>query len=403
MTKNVVILDSNLSDSKFGGKTIRLLNIFRRLKDRYNLFYFPLVNIEKVPDYLYDVFPYIFPIKLDIFPSRLQKLYCYLQFQPAYNYMLCGQSFLRSVWEKINACIPLIDIDVVHVFDFYIGSVGLYGKKLLRLDAKFVWDIGDSWWLMQKRKLANSFFLSFFLSFKELYFAYMFMHYETGLVRTYDSTILVGYKEFQEYSLSLRRKLMLIPNGVNESFLNYNYTISNVVPKSLIFTGNMDYPPNREAVSHFLSDIYPNILAKNDDVVLYLVGRNADKLKSLESERIRIVGEVEDIRPFIANSHIYIAPIRLGGGIKNKLLEAMALGKDIVCYPETVEGFGKPLPSNVHIVYDEYHFANKAIELLNKPVSIHRESIDFIRSNYTWDMAVKKYVELYDKRNNSGI
>ncbi len=394
--KNVVIIDGNIPNSVFGGKSIRLINIFDRLKKNYRLFYFPLTR-GTLPDYVFNLFGSIYPIQLDIVPSLIQKLYCYSQFQPVYNYLLYADDFLKTIWEKINMCIPLIDIDIVHVFDFYIGSVGLYGKKCLHLDALFLWDIGDSWWLAQKRWFRTS------PSVKALYFVQMLRRYELDLIRKYNKTILVGYSEVADYPAILRSKLVWIPNGVSGLFLDYNYNVSEVIPRSLLFTGNMDYPPNRKAVSHFLSDIYPNILAKNDDVVLYLVGRNADKLKSLESERIRIVGEVEDIRPFIANAHIYIAPIRLGGGIKNKLLEAMALGKDIVCYPETVEGFEMPLPSNVHIVYDEYHFANKVIELLDKPVSIHRESIDFIRSNYTWDIAVEKYVELYDKRNNSGI
>ncbi len=394
--KNVVVLDANLSDSVFGGKTIRLLNIFGRLRKEYRLFYFPL-NAGDLPDYVFNVFDNVYPIHINIEPSLIQKLYCYSQFQPAYNYLLYAGDFLKVIWEKVNTCIPLIDIDIVHVFDFYIAAVGAYAKNYLKINSDFFWDIGDSWWLMHKRKNRKD------AALKDIYFERMFKHYEMGFIKHYDKTIFVGFKDYSDYPSILRQKIHLIPNGVNDSFLSYKYDVSEIAPNSLIFTGNMDYPPNRYALMHFLSDIYPYITDKVGNVVLYIVGRNGEKLKYLECSTIKVIGEVDDIKPFIAKSHIYIAPIRLGGGIKNKILEAMALGKDIVCYPEAISGFDKKLPPNVYVVDSARDFSEKVVEVLNSPPVIHNGSVDFIRNNYTWDIAIRKYKELYGKRDNTSI
>jgi glycosyltransferase involved in cell wall biosynthesis len=115
-------------------------------------------------------------------------------------------------------------------------------------------------------------------------------------------------------------------------------------PHSLVFWGRLDFEPNVDAVCWFAKAVWPTLRWKHPDAVWHIVGKNAhDRVRALcQVPGIDVVGEVADIRPFAQAAAAVILPMRCGGGIKNKLLEAAALGRPIVASPRAVDGLQLP-------------------------------------------------------------
>jgi len=128
-----------------------------------------------------------------------------------------------------------------------------------------------------------------------------------------------------------------IQNGVDASFFE---TLDVPLEEhSLVFTGLMSYFPNNTGMLYFLDKIFPIVAAAVPDTHVYIVGKNPTKeLLARQSGSVTVTGFVNDVRPFIARSAIYIIPLLVGGGIRGKALEAMAMRKAIVTTTIGVEG-----------------------------------------------------------------
>ncbi len=110
--------------------------------------------------------------------------------------------------------------------------------------------------------------------------------------------------------------------------------------KALVFTGAMDYWANVDAVVWFARDVLPAIRAACPDAVFWIVGAHpASQVRALEAQPgVRVTGRVDDVRPYIANADVVVAPLRLARGVQNKVLEAMAMARPVVVTPEALEG-----------------------------------------------------------------
>jgi glycosyltransferase involved in cell wall biosynthesis len=108
----------------------------------------------------------------------------------------------------------------------------------------------------------------------------------------------------------------------------------------IVFTGQMDYRPNIEAVTWFAEDILPCVRATHPDVRFAIVGRNpAEAVKALaKSGDVIVTGEVEDVRGWLAAAALVVAPLKLARGIQNKVLEAMAMARPVVASSAAAEG-----------------------------------------------------------------
>lgn len=108
----------------------------------------------------------------------------------------------------------------------------------------------------------------------------------------------------------------------------------------LVFTGQMDYAPNVDAVVHFARQVLPAVRAAHPDACFHIVGRNpAPAVRALASQLgVDVAGAVDDIRPWIASADVVVAPLRIARGIQNKVLEAMAMARPVVASAAAAEG-----------------------------------------------------------------
>ncbi len=132
-----------------------------------------------------------------------------------------------------------------------------------------------------------------------------------------------------------------IHNGVDLHYFHPSRTDPPRVPgKSLIFWGRLDFEPNIDAVCWFAKRIWPALKRRNPDATWKIIGKNPNpRVQALTSASgIELVGAVDDIRPHAHAAAAVVLPMRRGGGIKNKLLEAAAMAKPIVATPRTLDG-----------------------------------------------------------------
>lgn len=162
-------------------------------------------------------------------------------------------------------------------------------------------------------------------------------------------------------------KVARIPTGVDTRYFTSNG--SREIPTALVFTGAMDWYLNEDGILHFIDVILPRIRRDVPDVSLTVVGRNPSARLRLAADRarIRVTGTVDDIRPYVAEAAVYVVPLRLGGGTRLKIFEALAMGKAVVA--TTVGAEGLPLVPGKHFLQadDPAGFARAVVSLLRNP------------------------------------
>jgi glycosyltransferase involved in cell wall biosynthesis len=108
--------------------------------------------------------------------------------------------------------------------------------------------------------------------------------------------------------------------------------------RDLLFVGNFVHMPNRDAVQHFVADIWPQVRAHLPDAIVKLVGLPVAEVAALAAPDVIVAGHVPDLAPFYTSSRLAIAPLRFGAGVKGKVLEAMGYGLPVVMTPIAAEG-----------------------------------------------------------------
>lgn len=173
--------------------------------------------------------------------------------------------------------------------------------------------------------------------------------------------------------------------------LNYYqaYQSDSTQPNTLAYVGTMSWKPNQDAVLYFCKEIFPQILKKIPQAKFKIIGADPPKeIRDLASDHIEVTGYVEDVRPHIKSAEVYVAPIRIGSGIKYKILEAFAMGIPVVSTSIGVEGL-KVIPGKHCLVADTpVEFADAIVNLLQnkqKQAQLVSASIELVKQEYSWD------------------
>jgi len=228
--------------------------------------------------------------------------------------------------------------------------------------------------------------------------------YETSLYPRFDYCIMASSKDkgFLE-RMSPGLKASVIPNGIDVEYFSPQ-AVKEDFP-SLIFSGEMSYPPNEDAMFYFCTDILPLIEKSYPDIRLYIVGGSlSSKLKRFTSCRTNVIltGFVEDIRPYLAKATISICPLRMGTGVKNKVLEAMAMGKAVISSSIGHEGIEALSERDIIIADNPEGFAQRTIELLsNKDLrdKIALNGRKIVGANYNWKICADRLDKIYHELN----
>ncbi len=221
--------------------------------------------------------------------------------------------------------------------------------------------------------------------------------FEKNACKKFDRVIAVSEKDKKMFlSLYNADNVVTIPTGVDVDYFKPMPDIS-IRKNSLVFCGSMDWLPNEDAMIYFIKDILPLIKKEIPDMSLTIVGRNpSSTLKKLVSNYsdIELTGWVEDTRPYIAQSSIAIVPIRIGGGTRMKIYEAMAMEKAVVSTSIGAEGLPVEDGKNIILADDPGNFGKNVAELLKnhrKRKEISKNSMIFVIENFAWKHVAEKF------------
>jgi glycosyltransferase involved in cell wall biosynthesis len=197
-------------------------------------------------------------------------------------------------------------------------------------------------------------------------------------------------------------KVAVVPNGVDLAFYRPGIVppLADTGSHALVFTGKMDYRPNVDAVLWFVDAVLPLILARAPDTRFYVVGQqpHARLARLAEQPGVILTGRVPDTRPYIAAAGVYIVPLRIGGGTRLKVLEAMAMGQAIVSTRMGCDGFAFSDGREVRFADEPAAFAEAVLELFDdraQAAALGQSARAFVETHYGWDAIVPRLEALY--------
>lgn len=171
--------------------------------------------------------------------------------------------------------------------------------------------------------------------------------YEQGVASKADATLFVSEQEANLFQSLLPRhadKIGYVNNGVDTQFFDADPNYPSPYPDQqpvIVFTGQMDYWPNVDAVCWFARQVLPLIKQRSPNVKFYIVGSKPSKgVRQLVAgdSAVVVTGRVDDVRPYLAHAQVAVAPLRIARGVQNKVLEAMAMAKPVVATSAALDG-----------------------------------------------------------------
>ena len=222
------------------------------------------------------------------------------------------------------------------------------------------------------------------------------LNYENSIYEYFEHHTIISQQD-QEYIFHKNKKLIhIVPNGIDESFFNTKQSHKKSV--DIVFIGNMSYPPNITAAQFLVNEILPLLPT---DFKVKIAGSSPTKdVLRLNSNQVEVTGYVEDIKLSYKSAEIFVAPMFLGTGLQNKLLEAMALGIPCITTSLANNALGAQPEKDILIADSSVAFA-KQIERLKANQELKTTIINngqsFILENYKWDAVIKPLVQLIQK------
>jgi len=201
--------------------------------------------------------------------------------------------------------------------------------------------------------------------------------------------------------LDPRIEPLVVPNGVD--IAGYRTDLPDSLPlrhPNLVFTGKMDYRPNVDAMRWFCAEVWPKVRAEVPGVHLYIVGKQPHRevQRLAEDEQINVTGYVPDILPYFGGADVYIVPLRVGGGTRLKVLEAMATGLAMVSTSLGAEGIELVHGEHAMLADTAGAFAAATIRLLAEPAlrrSLGAQARALAEARYSWRQIIPELFPLY--------
>jgi sugar transferase (PEP-CTERM/EpsH1 system associated) len=222
--------------------------------------------------------------------------------------------------------------------------------------------------------------------------------YEEAMARVFDHSIVISEEERRVFQKRVSdRAVAVITNGVD---LEYFFPRGNVATKIsqpiIVFTGAMDYFPNVDAVQYFCHEIFPSVRRELSGARFYIVGRNPTRhVRELGKQtNVIVTGTVPDVRPYLAQATVAVAPFRLARGLQNKVLESMAMGVPVVGTTEAFKGIAATEQDGIRIADDARSFAHCVTTVLQADAASRRQAArqvrDYVERHHRWeDQGVK--------------
>lgn len=344
----------------------RAFNWLKYLSRNHQIFLVSFIDSVEETRYISELRKYCYKVITVLRKPKNRLLYRFINLFQNVPYFIIKEYNCSEMHKELRSILKNNTFDIIHVYSLAMAHyvVDIQGiNKIL--------DAGDSLTRNYLQQWRSSIALGRrILSFVDWY---KMKRYEPQIFSKFDKCILlnpVDKKFMAEFYPELPVEVITI--GADLEYFRPQENRKEF--PSLIFTGTMSYIPNSDAMEYFCHKILPLIEKRYPGIRLYILGGGISyKLRKMTSikKNIIIAGFVKDIRKFVGQSTVFICPLRMGTGIKTKILEAMAMGKAIVSTPIGVEGIGVAAERDVLVTDTTEQFANAVIYLLeNKQVRV---------------------------------
>lgn len=395
---NILFLSTEIPYPLNSGHHLRTYHTLKILSQRHDIYFCGFAKDNDWLETAHGIAP--FCKSIDVFPIRANFKHPLFILELALN-LFSRQPFMtqrylkRLARRKIAELISTHDIDLVH-FDML--HLSQYRQAIGELPRILVNHNVESLRLLRLTKVERN-------PLKRAYLAVQHkkLHaLEKKVCRLFEKCVVVSDEDKRILQqMSGGDNFVCLPNGVDVEYFNTNGTASPTT--DLVWVGSMQDPYNRDAIEYFVKDIFPLIHAAIPNCKVNLVGEQpaARLAKLIENYRsIRLVGYVDDVRPYVAQSSVFIGPFRCGSGTKIKLLNAMAQGKPVVATSVGAEGIAAKPNEEIVVADTPEDFAGKTVYLLRHPEQAQemgRCARKVIESKYDWKVIAQDMNHLYEE------
>jgi glycosyltransferase involved in cell wall biosynthesis len=221
---------------------------------------------------------------------------------------------------------------------------------------------------------------------------------ERAAWRRFDGVVLTSARDEQVLSeVSPKTRTAIVPNGVNVT--QFVPSEAPVDSDTLVFFGANNYFPNHDALLYFIDDILPKIVARRPNVKLQIVGPGVQPaVQAKQSKHVEIVGFVDDLMPYLERASAIVVPLRIGGGTRLKIVEAMAKSKAIVSTSIGAEGIDVTHERDVLLGDTPADFADLVARVLEDPdlaAGLGRKARQLAETRYSWEAIVAQLEQFY--------
>lgn len=298
----------------------------------------------------------------------------------------------KAVRKAVQRCLETEKIDIFHVDTIALAQ---YDSRTLSLPKVMTHHNIESKLMARRASVETGIAARYYLELQ----ARRLAKYEARQSLKFDMNIMMSELD----AADLRRMApgvmtAIVPNGVDIEYFQPRHGEEG---PALIYTGGMNMFANRDAVLYFVRDIWPAVKQAVPEVVFYAVGQDPPaELRALSEHdpQIKVTGYVQDVRPYVSRSAVYIVPLRVGGGTRLKVVDAMAQGKAIVSTSIGCEGIDVLSGKNIVIADEPRPFARNVIELLcdaTRRKQLGDAARELAEAKYAWPRIGKQLQEAY--------
>lgn len=362
-------------------------NTYKSTIDQENLYFINKVYYVKGPNILKKAFNILKtpitknPLQVSLYYDRKQKQYLKkIINKNKYDIAICDMARTAEYLKDIEGIKKVLDMNDIISNRYYrqYNSINKYSNILGQFSNKIPRPL---------KKIVENEYIAKFIIKKE---ANLLKKYEINIGKYFDYIIFVSYLETSQYNKLIGdNKAITIPIGVN-----YNYYSKQLVNKSkvpmIIFLGNMDISHNRDAVNNFIENIFPKLIQEIPNLIFRIVGKcNESYKKEMEKNKnVQVTGMVDDLRKYIQEGWLSVAPLTYGSGVKTKILETMAMGLPVVTNKIGGEGISANCNDGLFIEDNNNNITNRILELINdkeKIKNLSNKSKKLVKEKYTWE------------------
>ena len=171
-------------------------------------------------------------------------------------------------------------------------------------------------------------------------------------------------------------------------------------PPTVVFVGGFAHPPNVDAALWLGRTIFPRVVERVPEARLDLVGHEpSDEVRALAGGRVSVHASVPDVTPYLDRAAVVVAPIRLGGSMRMKVLEALAAGKALVATPRAAEGVDAAAGEHFLLASNDDEMVEALVDLLNDPElrrALGENARRWAERHLGWEQGVNAFEQLYD-------